>query len=111
MRFFVAAAALTLPLSLASAQGPRPTEAKSHRLPIARGCPTLVHQADTPSEAESKRLGELPPGNLVLAVVRGINGCPQPVIVRYGIGGLQPGAPTSPRGARSERPREPKLLR
>ena len=34
----------------------------------------------------AERLGELPPGNLILAVVRNIDKCQVPVIVRYGIG-------------------------
>jgi hypothetical protein len=40
-----------------------------------------------PATAEARRLGELPPGNLELAVVREEGGCITPVIVRYGIGG------------------------
>ena len=40
-----------------------------------------------PREApRPEKLGELPPGNLLLTVVREENGCQKPVIVRYGIG-------------------------
>jgi hypothetical protein len=42
-----------------------------------------------PATAEARRLGELPPGNLELAVVREEGGCITPVIVRYGIGGAR----------------------
>ncbi|MDP9414054.1 MAG: hypothetical protein M3Q08_08165 [Pseudomonadota bacterium] len=111
MRFLVAAAALTVPLGLAIAQAPRPAQAQVDPLSLSRGCPNLVHQADTPAKAESKRLGELPPGNLVLSVVRGVGRCPQPVIVRYGIGASQQDAPSSPPAARSEQPRKSALIR
>ena len=46
----------------------------------------MVHPADSPPKAELKRLDELPPANMVLAVVREVDGCIDPVIVRYGIG-------------------------
>ncbi|MDB5662991.1 MAG: hypothetical protein JWN59_1329 [Sphingomonas bacterium] len=38
--------------------------------------------------ATAKRLGDLPPANLVLTVLRREDGCEVPVIVRYGIGTL-----------------------
>jgi hypothetical protein len=37
-------------------------------------------------KAEPRKLGELPPGRLYLSVDRQVDGCRQPVIVRYGIG-------------------------
>ena len=37
-------------------------------------------------KVEPRKLGELPPGNLVLTVWRNVDGCSAPVIVRYGIG-------------------------
>jgi hypothetical protein len=42
---------------------------------------------------QARRLGELPPGNHILAVLRKENGCAKPVIVRSGIG-------ATPRGDR-----------
>ena len=54
------------------------------------------HNAVRPGEpARGLRLGELPPGDLVLAVYRTENGCPAPVVVRKGIGafGELPAAP------------------
>jgi hypothetical protein len=35
----------------------------------------------------AQRLGELPPADLILTVLRREGGCERPVIVRYGIGG------------------------
>jgi hypothetical protein len=45
-----------------------------------------LHQAETPSRAESKKLGDLPPGDLILSVYNHVGGCMEPVIVRYGDG-------------------------
>jgi len=36
--------------------------------------------------ARAERLGELPPADLILTVLRRENGCERPVIVRYSIG-------------------------
>jgi hypothetical protein len=44
-------------------------------------------------EARPKRLAELPPAKLYLSVDRTVNGCREPVIVRYGIGGGSQNAP------------------
>lgn len=49
-------------------------------------CPGAIHPADSPGKLSIKRLGELPPGQLVLTVYRDENGCPKPVIVRQNIG-------------------------
>ena len=46
----------------------------------------LVHRAETPRRAEGKKLGELPPGDLILSVYNQVEGCMEPVIVRYGDG-------------------------
>ena len=47
-----------------------------------------------PREApRANNLAELPPGDLLLAVVRQENGCQKPVIVRYGIGSNPAPAP------------------
>ena len=48
-----------------------------------------VRMGDSASEAEFSRLGELPPGALSLAVVREVDGCAQPVVVRYGYGAVR----------------------
>ena len=48
-----------------------------------------------PREASrANKLAELPPGDLLLTVVREEDGCQKPVIVRYGIGSN--GAPAQP---------------
>jgi hypothetical protein len=40
----------------------------------------------SPEPAKPKRLGELPSGDLTLAVVNQVGGCMEPVIVRQGFG-------------------------
>ena len=48
---------------------------------------TTAHQAAAADRtARFRRLGDLPPANEVLAVLRTEDGCSKPVIVRYGIG-------------------------
>ena len=54
-----------------------------------------------PREApRADKLGELPPGNLLLSVLRGTKGCYVPVIVRKGYGG--PDFNQGPEGGMSE---------
>ena len=45
-----------------------------------------VQQAQSPERAGSRKLGELPPGDTLLAVYNQVEGCMEPVIVRYGDG-------------------------
>ncbi|HYG48405.1 MAG TPA: hypothetical protein VD846_10755 [Allosphingosinicella sp.] len=47
--------------------------------------PHLARPADPP---RLRRLDELPPGDLTLAVVNQVGGCMEPVIVRQGVGGF-----------------------
>ena len=57
-----------------------------------------IHQAETPKRAESRKLGELPPGDTLLAVYNQVEGCMEPVIVRYGDGRASaPARPEPPR--------------
>jgi hypothetical protein len=42
--------------------------------------------ARSPDSAKLRRLGELPPGDLTLAVVNQIGECIEPLIVRQGMG-------------------------
>ncbi len=51
-----------------------------------------VHQADGPKRAEQRKLGELPPGDLILSVYHEVDGCMEPAIVRYGKGRPAPEA-------------------
>jgi hypothetical protein len=39
------------------------------------------------SQAHFRRLDQLPPANEQLTVIRSVDGCQKPVIVRYNIGG------------------------
>ena len=55
-----------------------------------------VTWAERGTSAQGSKLGELPPGNLVLAVLRGTKGCYRPVIVRKGYGAAE--FNQSPRG-------------
>jgi hypothetical protein len=58
-----------------------------------------IHPAEMINKGEFSRLGELPPGQLVLTVFREVDGCPEPLIVRQGYG-FGPGSCGSPRRAR-----------
>jgi hypothetical protein len=68
-----------LVLTLALAAVPAPLEL-ARALPICREArPTLVQER---AEGRPKRLGELPPAQAYLAVMRTENGCIKPVLVR-----------------------------
>jgi hypothetical protein len=47
--------------------------------------------ARAPEEAKLRPLGELPPGDLTLAVVNQVGECIEPVIVRQGVGAFDGG--------------------
>jgi hypothetical protein len=57
--------------------------------PLARTCapPAVAYAKKGWPVAAPQRLGELPPAREYLAVVRHVGGCPEPAIVRSGIGG------------------------
>jgi hypothetical protein len=76
MRLLILAAALAIPSSLAA------SEVKIGKEQCKVGARTAVG-SEKPS---SRKLGELPPAQLVLTVYREENGCPKPVIVRHNIG-------------------------
>lgn len=94
MRLLLPAAALVLSTGSAAAP-PAPSARPAVPLlpnagPVAddKECEdTKVRHADETEAPASRRLGELPDGNLILAVERQVDGCRKPVIVRYGIGG------------------------
>jgi hypothetical protein len=75
MRLFILAAALAVPAAAAA----------DYKAP-AKHCRQAIQPAESVGKLGSKRLGELPPGELVLTVYREENGCPKPVIVRQNIG-------------------------
>ena len=94
MRVILALAALAIPLASSPAHGPA---AKSAASPLQSDATPLggpgcrrpgVLPADSAAKGEFNRLGELPPGQMVLTVFREVNGCPEPVIVgrNYGFG-------------------------
>ena len=60
-----------------------------------------VQHAQKDGKGEAKRLGELPPGDLVLAVMQATGRCFRPVIVRRGIGAA---------GEASEATAQPRVL-
>jgi hypothetical protein len=51
-----------------------------------RRCTTEPTQATIRARPRARTLAELPPAALILSVDRRIDGCREPVIVRYGIG-------------------------
>lgn len=89
MRSALILAALALPVAAASA-APAP-QLRSGRLavPSTQSCrtdgPTYAGRGKIATRPQ--KLGELPPANHYLAVVRQVGGCPEPAIVRTGVGG------------------------
>lgn len=55
-----------------------------------------LRYADTRQRAESRKLGELPPGDTLLAVYNQVEGCMEPLIVRYGEGRAPASPPPEP---------------
>jgi hypothetical protein len=53
----------------------------------------MRYHAETPETAKSRKLGDLPPGDLLLSVYNQVEGCSEPVIVRYGDGRLPAAQP------------------
>ena len=102
MRLALVALALTLPAASsaeAAAAAGRPVRGGSAP-PRAAGSfvPSRIcgddmklRHARSPEAAKSRRLGELPPGDLTLAVVNRVGDCIEPVIVRQGVGGFDGG--------------------
>ena len=95
--------ALLLAGSGSAAPRPDPSVSSSPRQPLAIDlvqCRRLdVVPADGPAPPRAQRLGELPPGDTILAVYRtDADGCVRPVIVRYGDG--RPAPPEAREGQR-----------
>ena len=54
--------------------------------PAPARCSSAITYAARPGlPARPQKLGELPPANQYLAVLRSVDGCPEPAIVRTGI--------------------------
>jgi hypothetical protein len=77
-------------VSSAAADAPQPASPRAslHLEPAPAGeCRRPdVTLADAPRRPEARRLGELPDGDLLLGVYREVDGCMEPVIVRFGEG-------------------------
>ena len=80
--------ALQMAASVAAAA---PAEGAAAQLPSALAsakCPNAtVRQAGIPGWVAPQRLDQLPPGRLELTVLREIDRCPIPAVLREGIGG------------------------
>ena len=81
---------LMLPAAVAASAPSPPKAGTPDRCPPDR---ILFAERDVQGQAQPKKLGEEPPGKLYLTVDRKVNGCRQPVIVRYGIGAAEAPAP------------------
>ena len=110
MRLLIALAAIAVPFAATPAHTPaaKDTASAVDVKPVGdrTKCQRAdVHPADRGVKGEFKRLDELPPAQLVLTVVREVDGCNVPVIVRqgYGLGSrLEEQVPVQPR-ARARR--------
>jgi len=103
MRLLVLILASLVPASSAAVEPSRvagPTGAELQKLPVSKAPKVMLPgqkctddprlrftHDESPGTSKPKNLGELPPGNLQLAVMRSVDGCVEPVIVRYGFGG------------------------
>lgn len=92
MRFLVALPLALLPLASAASAASAPPAAIPRGGEIVLTPPahcdrnSHVVRTDVPGTVEARRLDQLPPGRLDLAVMRQVDGCPQPVTVREGYG-------------------------
>ena len=79
-----------LPAPAADIRAFAPVQARTEKCRAA-----VMHHAQDKASARARRLIELPPGRLELTVMRMIDGCPIPAVVREGIGAnpVTPGAP------------------
>jgi hypothetical protein len=96
MRIALVALALTLPA--ASSAFPPAAKAPTASHGAGAFAPALIcgdsikpRDARSPGAAKPRRLGELPPGDLTLAVVNKVGDCIEPMTVRQGYGVLDNG--------------------
>jgi hypothetical protein len=93
MRLLFALAAIAIPFASSAAYSPSANDPRVKPLGDPAKCARAdLHQADRIDKGEFNRLGELPPGQLVLTVYREVQGCHEPVVVRrnYGFDGFDP---------------------
>jgi hypothetical protein len=97
MRFLVLFAALLPTASISAAPQPLPPEqsVRPFNGPVIEppasspaSCRDQVRQAQG-MQIKGRKLGELPAGDLHLTVVREVDGCPEPTIVRQGYGAVR----------------------
>ncbi|HWH18216.1 MAG TPA: hypothetical protein VNT77_07795 [Allosphingosinicella sp.] len=102
------ASAFMVLLALGAAPAEPQVEPAQRAVPIKpfQQCDKLrARHAKDMGKAELKPLGKLPPGDLHLAVLREVNGCPEPAIVRHQIGAEPPRRqPEAPRNRARLRP-------
>ena len=83
--------ALSLPLVVAAVAPPsqRPAKPKIARKMCAPVGPTLAKEGvvDGKRVVQARPLSEMPPAKQILTVIRTVDGCDVPVIVRENIGG------------------------
>ncbi len=93
MRLAFLALASTVPAASSAlpAAPPQPAQRLAHSAMPSRICgdDLKVRPVRSPRAAKPRRLGELPPGDLTLAVLNRVGDCIEPVTVRqgYGLGG------------------------
>jgi hypothetical protein len=104
MRLLIAATLLLFPIGSSSAQhrppaSPVPFSATTPGTPSGdRICERApVRHAEAMGPLRASRLGDLPPGDLHLALLREVDGCPEPVIVGYNFGQQDADPPASKR--------------
>lgn len=85
MRSLILLVAIALPATAASAP-PAGTRANSPAKVCANSKVQWAGRGG--ARAKVRNLGTLPPGNLLLAVVRDVDGCIEPAVVGYGYGGV-----------------------
>jgi hypothetical protein len=87
MRRLILLSILIFPASALAA--PADKDVPAEQAPSSVRCANMTPRWTGPAQGkgEVRILGELPPGTLVLAVVRDVGGCIEPAVVRYGYGG------------------------
>jgi hypothetical protein len=111
MRHLILLTALLIPGSASAADPVPPPPPAGILSPGAKNTvtgepcmPANVVRARPGDSPRANKLGELPPGDLLLAVLREEDGCHVPVIVRHGVGMNAAPAPREPRTPSPLRP-------
>lgn len=85
-RLILAVLTLTLPTTVLDARHVEPDRKSIDRKPACDRPSSRVIGANS-REAGIHKLGDMPPAKQYLTVLREIDGCPEPVVLREGIGG------------------------